>query len=63
MKRIKVEVTPRELDMILAALRLSQRPEAWLANYGQIDIQAIATEHGRALTNREIDRLCERLNA
>ena len=63
MKRtIKLSLTPREFDTILAALRLFQRPQAWLANYGDVDITDIATEHGDIMTSEEVDELCERHN-
>ena len=54
-------ITRRELDAILAGLRLSQCGSAWIAD-GDGSIIAIASEHGDALTNEEIDALCERLN-
>lgn len=54
-------VTRREFDTILAALRLSQHDSAWIAD-GDGMIRNIAEEHGDALTNAEINALCEKLN-
>ena len=63
MKRaIRISLSESELDMVIAALRLSQRQQAWIANTGDIDLWAIASEHGDALTNEEIDSLIERIN-
>lgn len=61
-----LNLTPRERDTLLAALRWWQKrpvdptdPKAFPA----IEIESvIACEHGKALTNQEIDALCDRLN-
>ena len=55
------KVTRREFDSILAGLRLSMHDSAWIAD-GDGMIRAIAEEHGDALTNEEIDALCQKLN-
>jgi DNA polymerase III delta subunit len=56
---ISIRVSAREFDTILAALRLYQEHEP-----GEIrtEVQEMASEHGKALTNEEIDALCERIN-
>lgn len=62
-KEIKVRCifTPREFDTILAALRLWQIDSAHIAD-GDGSLQDIATEHGEALTDEEIDRMIENMN-
>lgn len=57
-------IKPRELDMILAALRLWQIPAAHNAvpQAQNEHLYAIAEDSGDELTNEEIDALCERLN-
>jgi hypothetical protein len=54
------ELTPEERNHILASLRLWQRTPDY-ARGAETDI-AIDGGHARALTNEEIDELCERLN-
>ncbi len=57
-KPIKIEVDVREFDTMLAALRYYQR----YADDECEETQLIATEHGDALNDDEIDRLCQRIN-
>lgn len=56
---LSLAVSVRELDTILAALRLWQREQDTLHDR---ELLAIAGEHGRALDNDEIDALCVRIN-
>jgi hypothetical protein len=58
---MKINVSSRELDTILAALRLWQRESAHIAD-GDGGILEIAEEHGDSLTNADVNELCERLN-
>ena len=51
----------RDLDTILAALRLWQHDSSHIAD-GDGALADIASEHGDPLTNDEIDALCERIN-
>jgi len=51
----------REVDVILAALRLWQHDSAHIAD-GDGELIGMASEHGESLTNDEIDKLCERIN-
>jgi len=53
-----LQVTDKEFDTILAALRY------WQAKWDYVgpDLMDIATAHGPALKPKAIDRLCERLN-
>jgi hypothetical protein len=59
--RAKVVLLARELDTVLAALRLWQKQDAHTADYDGAILE-FAEEHGDALTNDEIDDLCERIN-
>jgi len=56
---VAIRVSAREYDTIIAALRARQGT----ARTSVQDIEAIATEHGDALTNEEIDALIERVQS
>ena len=65
MKRIQIEVSQRELDTIIAALRMWQADVTDNMTKGEgipVDFADIALEHGNALTSAAIDRLIERIN-
>ena len=55
-------VTAQERDTILAALRLWQCDSAHIADVDG-SLADIAAEHGDALTDKDVDGLCERINA
>lgn len=67
----RAEFTHQEWDTVLAALRLWQQDRQRIESFG-MDSNAvgtmeyaqwhIATEHGDALTNTDVDQLCERIN-
>lgn len=64
-KKISIEVSQREFDTIIAALRMwqadvtdSMTPEEGVP----ADFADIAMEHGDALTSKAIDRLIARIN-
>lgn len=63
---MKVKLTRREQDTVIAALRYWQDrnlPRRVEDARKLLDLeQVIATEHGPALDTEEIDRLCDRLN-
>ena len=52
------ELTDRELGTVLAALRY------WQTRGGvpPVELMSIAAEHGRPLSEAEIDQLCMKLN-
>lgn len=54
-----MEITEREFDTILAALRLWQSEPFGSA---VCDIREIASEHGEPLNAAEVDELCVKLN-
>lgn len=56
---LSLAVSVRELDTVLAALRLWQREHLEVLDR---ELLAIAGEHGRALDEDEIDALCVRIN-
>jgi hypothetical protein len=60
-ERLEISITEREHATILAALRLWQQDAAHVAD-GDGSILAIAEEAGDALSNGEVDALCERVN-
>ena len=57
-----IKVNERELDTILAALRVYQ---TMLNMQSAVvdDVHNIASEHGEPMTEAEIDTLCENLNS
>ncbi len=65
-RSIKLKLTQREFDTVLAALRLRQLAldGVWPMNKQGVPelIEAIARNHGMPLTSRDIDHLCERIN-
>lgn len=56
-------LTPRELDHILAALRLWQMTICEGEQFDWQRVEAIKGIVGHPMTAKQIDRLCERLNA
>jgi len=60
-KKIVVHLDLSELDTVVAALRLWQHESSHIAD-GDGALADMASEHGDALTNKEIDALCERIN-
>ena len=55
--RIRLSLTPRQFDHIVAALR------AWQASLRPtLDLLAIATEHGVLMSSEEIDAFIEEIN-
>jgi hypothetical protein len=60
-KKIRLTLSQKEFDTVIASLRLWQRSAAHIADqHGTI--ADIAEEHGDALTFTEIDDLIERIN-
>ena len=63
---MKVEVNEAEIATIFAALRFYQSKGMGEPTFREEGIHQIATDHGRiqsSLDSKEIDELCERLNA
>jgi hypothetical protein len=56
-----VQVTVREWDTIIAALRLWQKPQAHIADEDGM-LADLAEEHGEALSDQDIDAMIYRLN-
>ncbi|HXN71501.1 MAG TPA: hypothetical protein VN861_02995 [Candidatus Acidoferrales bacterium] len=64
-RRIAFDVSEREFDTIIAALRMWQADvtDDMTDNEGvPVDFADIALEHGNALTSTAIDRLIQRVN-
>jgi hypothetical protein len=60
-KLVVVTLGAREVDTILASLRLWQHESSHIAD-GDGALADMASEHGEALTKTEIDGLCEAIN-
>lgn len=57
------DMTPRERDTILAALRVYQQALEMNGGKPPADVNDIARNSGKPLTAEEIDELCPRINS